>query len=128
MAGELHGVSAGHVIDHLLLHVAVGCFYIGALVVVLGGSIDLVGGVTHPVLPSEAPLHLVSLLQCLLVVGLHHGQCCCHVFCILTLQTWSLFIQSFTLSMSNAGTYSRQISPFSHTGNTVIMPCDEFRS
>merc|ERR1739838_237698 len=44
-AGELHGISAGHVIDHLLLHVAVGCFYIGALVVVLGGSIDLVGGV-----------------------------------------------------------------------------------
>merc|ERR1739838_148957 len=68
---ELHGVGAGHIVDHLLFHVAVWCFHIGALVVVLGGSIDLVGGVTHPVLPSEAPLHLVSLLQCLVVDGLH---------------------------------------------------------
>merc|ERR1740137_357076 len=62
VTGELHGVGAGHIIDHLLLHVAVWCFHISALVVILSSSIDLVGGVAHPVLPSEAPLHLVSLL------------------------------------------------------------------
>ena len=71
LAAELNRVGAGHIIDHLLLHVAVWCFHISALVVILGSSIDLVGGVAHPILPSEAPLHLVSLLQCLVVDGLH---------------------------------------------------------
>merc|ERR1712212_1128912 len=45
LAIELHGISAGHVVDNLLLHVAVGCLDIGALVVVLGGHVDLIGGV-----------------------------------------------------------------------------------
>merc|ERR1719504_140629 len=68
---ELHSVGAGHVVDDLLLHVAVGCLHVAALVVILGGGVDLVGGVTDPVLPCEAPLDLVSLLQGLVVDGLH---------------------------------------------------------
>merc|ERR1719352_1150581 len=67
LAVELHGVSAGHVVDHLFFHVAVGGLNIRTLVIVLGGHIDLVGGVAHSVLPCEAPLDLVSLLQCLVV-------------------------------------------------------------
>merc|ERR1719289_733206 len=71
LAVELHGVSASHVVDHFLLHVAVGCLDIGTLVVILGGHVDLVGGVAHSVLPCETPLDLVSLLQCLVMDGLH---------------------------------------------------------
>merc|ERR1719209_184802 len=71
LAVELHGVSAGHVIDNLLLHVAVGCLHVRTLVVILGGHVDLVGGVAHSVLPRETPLYLVGLLQCLVVDGLH---------------------------------------------------------
>merc|ERR1719244_1949901 len=71
LAVELYGVCTGHVVDNLLLHVAVGGLDIGALVVVLGGHVDLIGGVAHSVLPREAPLDLVSLLQGLVVYGLH---------------------------------------------------------
>merc|ERR1719504_75754 len=71
LAVELHGVSAGHVVDNLLLHVAVRCLHVAALVVILGSCVDLVGGVTNPVLPCEAPLDLVGLLQGLVVDGLH---------------------------------------------------------
>merc|ERR1719504_278456 len=71
LAVELHGVGAGHVVDNLLLHVAVRCLHIAALVVILGGGVDLVGGVTDPVLSCEAPLDLVGLLQGLVVDGLH---------------------------------------------------------
>merc|ERR1719233_257775 len=71
LAVEFHGVCAGHVIDDLLFHVAVGCLDIGALVVIFGGHVDLVGGVAHSVLPSEAPLDLVSLLQRLVMDSLH---------------------------------------------------------
>merc|ERR1719504_335332 len=70
LAVELHGVGAGHVVDHLLLHEAVRGLHVAALVVILGGGVYLEGGVTHPVLPSEAPLHLVGLLQGLVVDGL----------------------------------------------------------
>merc|ERR1719402_124135 len=62
LAIELHGVCAGHVIDDLFLHVAIRCLHVRTLVVVLGGHVDLVGSVTDPVLPSETPLYLVSLL------------------------------------------------------------------
>merc|ERR1719260_115300 len=62
LAVEFHGVSTGYIVDHLLLHVAVGSLHVGALVVVLGRHVYLVGGVAHPVLASEAPLHLVGLL------------------------------------------------------------------
>merc|ERR1719504_144729 len=71
LAVELHGVGAGHVVDNLLLHVAVRCLHIAALVVILGGGVDLVGGVTDPVLSCEAPLDLVGLLQGLIVDSLH---------------------------------------------------------
>merc|ERR1719352_574764 len=37
LAVELDGVSAGHVVNNLLLHVAVGGLNIGTLVVILGG-------------------------------------------------------------------------------------------
>merc|ERR1719504_602039 len=71
LAVELHGVGAGHVVDNLLLHVAIRCLHIAALVVILGGGVDLVGGVTDPVLSCEAPLDLVGLLQGLIVDSLH---------------------------------------------------------
>merc|ERR1719504_220860 len=37
LAVELHGVGAGHIVDHLLLHVAVRGLHVAALVVILGG-------------------------------------------------------------------------------------------
>merc|ERR1719153_661805 len=42
LAVELYGICTGHVVDDLLLHVAVGGLDISALVVVLGGHVDLV--------------------------------------------------------------------------------------
>merc|ERR1719352_107188 len=69
LAVELHRVRAGHIVDDLLLHEAIRGLDIGALVVILGSHVNLVGGVAHSVLPSEAPLDLVSLLQCLVVDG-----------------------------------------------------------
>merc|ERR1719376_812970 len=45
LAVELDRDGAGHVVDNLFLHVAVRGLYIGALVVILGGHVDLVGGV-----------------------------------------------------------------------------------
>merc|ERR1719289_5661 len=63
LAVELHGVGTGDIVDHLLFHVAVGGLNVSALVVILGSHVDLVGGVAHPVLASEAPLNLISLLQ-----------------------------------------------------------------
>merc|ERR1719504_363430 len=71
LAVELHGVGAGHIVDHLLLHVAVRGLHVAALVIILGGRVYLVGGVAHAVLPCEAPLHLVGLLQGLVVDGLN---------------------------------------------------------
>merc|ERR1719186_2528979 len=71
LAVKLNGVSAGHVVDNLLLHVAIRCLDIATLVVVLGGHVDLVGGVAHSIFAREAPLDLVSLLQRLVVDGFH---------------------------------------------------------
>merc|ERR1719435_539358 len=51
--------------------IARGGLYVGALVVILCGHVDLVCGVAHPVLASEASLHLVGLLQCLVMNSLH---------------------------------------------------------
>merc|ERR1712112_83417 len=59
LAVEFNRVCAGNIVDDLFLHVAVGSLHVGTLIVVLGGHVDLVGGVTHPVLTSEAPLDLV---------------------------------------------------------------------
>merc|ERR1711875_155765 len=67
LAVKLHGVSAGNVVDYLLLHIAVRGLHVGALIVILSSHVDLVRGVAHPVLASETPLHLISLLQCLVV-------------------------------------------------------------
>jgi len=62
LAVELNGVGAGNVVDYLFLHVAIGGLDVGALIVILGRHVDLVGGVAHSVLASEAPLYLISLL------------------------------------------------------------------
>merc|ERR1719186_904333 len=62
LAVELDGICAGDIIDCLLFHVAVGRLHVAALVVILGGGVNVVGSVTHPVLPCEAPLNLVRLL------------------------------------------------------------------
>ena len=71
LAAEFHSVGTSHIIDHFLLHVAVRRLHIGTLVVIPGSGVNLVGGVAHPVLPCEAPLHLVGLLECLVVDVLH---------------------------------------------------------
>merc|ERR1711875_150734 len=70
LAIELHGVCAGDIVDHLLFHEAIRSLHVSALVVILGGHVYLVCGVAHPVLTSEAPLHLVCLLQCLVMNSL----------------------------------------------------------
>merc|ERR1711875_213938 len=67
LAVELHGVGAGNVVDYLFFHVAIRGLNVCALIVVLGGHVDLVGGVAHPVLASEASLYLVSFLKGLVV-------------------------------------------------------------
>ena len=71
LAIELDGVRTSDVVDGLLFHVTVGRLHITALVVILRGGVNVVGGVAHPVLPSEAPLDLVGLLKRLVVDGLH---------------------------------------------------------
>merc|ERR1719312_1825285 len=71
LAVEFNRICAGNIVNHLFLHIAVRSLHVGALVVVLGGHVDLVGGVAHPVLASEAPLHLVGLLKCLVMDGLN---------------------------------------------------------
>merc|ERR1719184_51985 len=71
LAVKHHGVGAGHIVDYLLLHVAIGGFQVGTLVVILGGHIDLVCCVTDSIFASETPLHLVGFLQGLVVDGLN---------------------------------------------------------
>merc|ERR1711875_94445 len=63
LAVELHGVGAGNVIDYLFFHVAIRGLHVCALIVILGSHVDLVCGVAHPVLASEASLGIVSLLK-----------------------------------------------------------------
>merc|ERR1719233_2472846 len=70
LAVELETIGASDVIDDLLLHVTIRSLKIRALVVILGGHVNLVGGVANPVLAREAPLHLVGFLQGLVVDGL----------------------------------------------------------
>merc|ERR1719500_1519433 len=71
LAVKLNGGSAGHIVDDLFLHVAVRSFQVGALVVILGGHVDLVSGVTDSILARETPLDLVSLFQGLVVDSLY---------------------------------------------------------
>merc|ERR1719500_730932 len=67
LAVEHHGVSAGHVVNHLLLHVAIRRLQVGTLVIILGGHVDLVSGVADSIFACETPLDLVSLFQGLVV-------------------------------------------------------------
>merc|ERR1719186_2368063 len=68
-AVELDCVGAGNIVNSFFLHVAIGCLHVAALVIILGGGVNVVSGIAHPVLPSEAPLHLVRLLERLVVDG-----------------------------------------------------------
>merc|ERR1712183_633257 len=71
LAIELYGVCTSDIVDGFLFHIAVGRLHVTALVVILGSGINVVGGVAHSVLPGEAPLYLVRLLERLVVDGLH---------------------------------------------------------
>merc|ERR1719342_1077912 len=71
LAVEFHGVGTGNVVDYLFFHVAIRGLHVSALIVVLGSHVDLIGGVAHPVLAGEAPLHLVGLLKGLVVDRLY---------------------------------------------------------
>merc|ERR1711942_550755 len=70
LAVKLHGVCTGHIVDDLLLHVAIRGLDIGALVIVFSGHVDFVRSITDSVLASEAPLDLVSFFQGLIVNSL----------------------------------------------------------
>merc|ERR1719184_429477 len=65
------GICASHVVDDFLLHVTIRSLEVRALVVILSGHVDLVGGVANPILACEAPLDLIGLLQGLVVDGLN---------------------------------------------------------
>merc|ERR1719347_1604472 len=71
LAIKFYGVSACHIVDDFLLHVAIGCLYISTLVIILSSHVDLIGGIADPVLASEASLDLVRLLQCFVMNGLN---------------------------------------------------------
>merc|ERR1712202_105622 len=71
LAVKLDRIGAGDIIDCFFLHIAIGRLHVAALVVILGGGVNVVSGVTHPVLPCEAPLDLVSLLESLVMDSLH---------------------------------------------------------
>merc|ERR1719312_335923 len=70
LAVELHGVSTGHVVDNLLLHVAIRGLDVGALIIVFCRHVDFVRSIADSILPSEAPLDLVSFFQGFVVNGL----------------------------------------------------------
>merc|ERR1719334_1339401 len=69
LAIKFYGVGTCNVIDNFLLHKAIERLNIGALVIILGRHVDLIGSIAHPVLASEASLNLISLLQCLVMNG-----------------------------------------------------------
>merc|ERR1739838_1286289 len=71
LAVKIDSIGAGDVVDCFFLHVAIGRLHVAALVVILGGGVNVVSGVAHPVLPCEAPLDLVSLLKSLVMDSLH---------------------------------------------------------
>merc|ERR1719167_1925906 len=60
---ELDSVSAGDIIYDLLLHVAIRRLNITALIIILGGGVYLVCGVTDAILTREASLYLVCFLK-----------------------------------------------------------------
>merc|ERR1719470_43191 len=67
LAVKHHGVGAGHIIYHLLLHVAIRRLQVRTLVIILGGHVDLVSGVADSIFACETPLDLVRLFQGLVV-------------------------------------------------------------
>merc|ERR1719508_314920 len=69
LAVKLDSIGAGDIVDGFFLHVAIGRLHVAALVIILGGGVKVVSGIAHPVLPSEAPLDLVRLLERLVVDG-----------------------------------------------------------
>merc|ERR1719334_1204326 len=60
---KFDSIRASNIIDHFLLHVAIRCLHINALVVIFSGRVNLKGSVADPILASEAPLNLVSFFQ-----------------------------------------------------------------
>jgi len=68
---ELHSISAGDIIDDLLLHIAVRRLNIAALVIVLCGGINLVGCVTDAIFAREASLYLVRFFESFVMNGFH---------------------------------------------------------
>merc|ERR1719312_527593 len=63
LAVELHGVGTGHIVDDLLLHVAIRGLNVGTLIIVFCRHVDFVGSIADSILTSEAPLDLVSFFQ-----------------------------------------------------------------
>merc|ERR1719167_532193 len=68
---ELDSVGAGDIIYDLLLHVAIRRLDITALIIILGGGVYLVCGVTDAILTREASLYLVCFLKSFVVDGFH---------------------------------------------------------
>merc|ERR1719312_1417137 len=60
---ELHGVRTGHIVDDLLLHVAIRGLNVRALIIVFCRHVDFVRNIADSILTSEAPLDLVSFFQ-----------------------------------------------------------------
>merc|ERR1719450_601863 len=69
LAVEFYVVCARNIVDDFLLHIAIGCLNIGALVIILRRHIDFISGIADPVLASEASLDLIRFLQCLVMNG-----------------------------------------------------------
>ena len=60
---KLNSVRTSNVINDLFLHETIRCLDLAALIVVLRGGVDVVRSVANPLLPCEAPLDLVRLLD-----------------------------------------------------------------
>merc|ERR1719167_795086 len=68
---ELDSIGAGYIVNDLLLHVAVWRLDITALVIVLGGGVNLVSSVTDTIFASEASLNLVSFFERFVMNSFH---------------------------------------------------------
>merc|ERR1719508_662275 len=51
LAIELDGIRTCDIVNGLLFHITVRCLHVTALVIILRGGVNVVGGVAHPVLP-----------------------------------------------------------------------------
>merc|ERR1719167_1354806 len=68
---KLDSVSAGDVVDDLLLHEAVWRLDITALVIIFSGGVYLVGSVTDAIFASEASLYLICFFERFVVNSFH---------------------------------------------------------